>query len=92
MALTLRRIHVSTRSVAAALIALTVVSYVLGAKRLIGVSKLAAVMILLIAFFKAWIVAQQFMDLRHANRLLNVIVSSWVVISCVIVVCLHLAA
>ena len=67
--------------VGALLVALTVGSYVLGIDHMLGFSRLALSMVLIIAFVKAWLVTQFFMDIRHSPAWLKVLVDGWVILT-----------
>ena len=73
-------------AVGALLSALTVGSYILGIDHLLGFSRAAMAVVLIIAFVKVWLVTQYFMDIRHSPRWLKVIVNGWTVITAGVVV------
>lgn len=76
-------------TVGVTLIVLTIGSYALGIDHLLGSSRTAMSVILLIAFVKVWLVAAFFMDLRRSARWLNLLVTGWIVTTCAIVVGLY---
>ena len=47
-----------------------------------GAERGAAPLVLLMAFFKVWIVGMQFMEMRSAPRLLGWVFSAWTVATC----------
>jgi caa(3)-type oxidase subunit IV len=71
------------------LAALTLGSYLLGIDHLLGFSRLAMAVILVIAFVKVFLVTQYFMDIRHAPTWLKVIVHGWTVLTAGIVIGLY---
>jgi heme/copper-type cytochrome/quinol oxidase subunit 4 len=77
-------------AVGVALAVLTVGSYVLGIDHLLGFSRIAMAIILVVAFVKVWLVTQYFMDIRHAPRWLGRLVYGWILLSGTIVVGLYI--
>lgn len=77
-------------AVGAVLAVLTVGSYVLGIDHLLGFSRVAMAVILVVAFVKVWLVVRYFMDIRHAPRWLALLVYGWTLLSGAIVVGLYI--
>jgi len=73
------------------LIVLTVGSYWLGTDHLLGFSRLAMAVVLLIAFLKVWLVTHFFMDMWHSPRWLKAIIYGWVFITGTLVLGLYIA-
>jgi heme/copper-type cytochrome/quinol oxidase subunit 4 len=71
------------------LLLLTLGSYVLGIDHLLGSSRPAMAVVLVIAFVKVWLVSFYFMDLRHAPRWLGAIVNCWILTTFLLVVGLY---
>ena len=76
-------------AVGVALAALTVGSYVLGVDHLLGFSRMAMAIVMVVAFVKVWLVVYYFMDIRHAPRWLFLIVHGWLLLSGAVVVGLY---
>jgi hypothetical protein len=69
---------------------LTFSSYFLGIDHLLGFSKMAMSVILVAAFVKVGLVTQFFMDVRHAPRWFNLLVTSWVGVTAAVVIGLYI--
>jgi len=69
---------------------LTVSSYFLGIDHLLGSSKMAMSVVFVAAFIKVWVVTQFFMDVRHAPRWFNLLVTGWVLITAAVVIGLYI--
>ncbi|BBU21263.1 cytochrome C oxidase subunit IV family protein [Mycobacterium xenopi] len=70
----------------AILVALTGVSYWLGADHALGTTSAALSLVLVIAIAKSWLVQWFFMDMRHAPRRLQSIVGAWLAVTAGIVI------
>jgi caa(3)-type oxidase subunit IV len=77
-------------AVGAGLVTLTVGSFVLGIDHLLGYSRVAMAVVLVIAFVKVWLVTQYFMDIRRAPRWLKVVVNGWTISTAGVVVGLYI--
>lgn len=86
-----RAMQSTAQYIGATLIALTVSSYVLGIDHLLGVSRTAMALVLVVAFVKIWLVTSYFMDIRHAPRWLGAIVHGWILITASLVIGLYIA-
>lgn len=77
-----------------ALIALTVLSWLLGEHHQVssGGVKLVTSIVVIVAFAKALLVSQSFMELRHAAPVLQLAVLAWCVTVCTIVLAFYLTA
>ncbi|MFZ2175303.1 MAG: cytochrome C oxidase subunit IV family protein [Rhodococcus sp. (in: high G+C Gram-positive bacteria)] len=66
----------------AALVAVTLVSWLVASIHGAGadVARTGATVALLLAFLKAWIVGREFMEIRHAPRVLRIAFGGWVVV------------
>lgn len=73
------------------LVGLTVSSYFLGIDHLLGFSKVAMSVILVVAFVKVWLVTQFFMDVRHSPRWFNLLVTGWLVVTAALVIGLYMS-
>jgi len=69
---------------------LTGSAYFLGIDHLLGFSKVAMSAILLVAFVKVGLVTQFFMDVRHAPRWFNLLVTGWVGVTAAVVIGLYI--
>jgi heme/copper-type cytochrome/quinol oxidase subunit 4 len=87
-----RHLTATARYVGGGLLLLTFGSYVLGIDYLLGFSRAAMAVVLVIAFVKVWLVTSYFMDVRHAPRWLGAIVNCWIVATCLLVVGLYVLA
>jgi heme/copper-type cytochrome/quinol oxidase subunit 4 len=85
-----RRLAATALYVGAGLLLLTLGSYVLGIDHLLGFSRVAMAVVLVIAFVKVWLVTSYFMDLRKAPRWLGAIVNCWILGTCLLVIGLYL--
>jgi hypothetical protein len=76
----------------AALVLATVASSGLGESHLGShvARQSATVAILAVAFVKAWYVTDEFMELRHAPRVLRLVVTGWVVLAFLVLSVLYL--
>lgn len=81
----------TARNVGLALIALTVGSYVLGIDHLLGVSRTAMALVLVVAFVKIWLITSYFMDIRHAPRWLGAIIHAWILVTAGLVIGMYIA-
>jgi heme/copper-type cytochrome/quinol oxidase subunit 4 len=86
-----RSLQSTAQYVGATLIALTVSSYVLGIDHLLGASRTAMALVLLIAFVKIWLITSYFMDIRHAPRWLGAVIHAWIFITASLVIGLYIA-
>jgi hypothetical protein len=76
--------------VSVGLAALTASSYILGIDRLLGASRTATSIVLLVAFAKVFFITRYFMDIRHAPHWLSLIINSWIVITGALVITLYI--
>ncbi len=81
-----RHLTATALYVGGVLLLLTLGSYVLGIDHLLGFSRAAMAVVLVIAFIKVWLVTSYFMDVRHAPRWLGSIVNCWILVTCLLVV------
>lgn len=72
------------------LTALTVSSYILGIDHLLGFSRVAMALVLVVAFVKVSFVSRYFMDIRHSPRWLSAVVNGWIAVSGMLVVGLYI--
>lgn len=72
------------------LAALTVGSYVLGVDHLLGYTRVAMAVLLVVAFVKVWLVTHYFMDIRHSPGWLGVLVNGWTIVSAGVVIGLYI--
>ena len=72
----------------------TAVSWWLGSDHgLVGdAAGLAVAIIAVVAFVKVYLVGMYFMELRHAPRVLRLAFNAWVVLTCLLVTGLYIAA
>lgn len=68
---------------------LTAGSYLLGIDHLLGFSRLAMAVILVVAFVKVFLVTQYFMDIRRSPTWLKLIVHGWTILTAGIVIGLY---
>ncbi len=77
-------------AVGIALVVLTAGSYLLGIDHLLGFSRMAMAVILVVAFVKVWLVTRYFMDMRHSPTWLKVIVYGWTILTGGVVIGLYI--
>jgi heme/copper-type cytochrome/quinol oxidase subunit 4 len=89
--------EISTRTVKSTALAigivlagLTISAYFLGIDHLLGFSKVAMSVVFVVAFIKVWLVTQFFMDVRHAPRWFNLLVTGWVLVTAAVVIGLYI--
>ncbi|MFE3000820.1 cytochrome C oxidase subunit IV family protein [Nocardia sp. NPDC059246] len=72
----------------------TTLSWMMGSHHeiLVGSARAATVGVLVIAFFKVYLVGMNFMELRHAPRVLVFLFNGWVVSVCAVVNGIYLVA
>ena len=75
-----------------ALMALTALSWWLGAEHGFDSRNLVAVIVLVVAFAKVYVVGHSFMELRNAAPALRRIYAAWCVVVCTTVAGLYLAS
>lgn len=80
----------TTLAIAVVLAGLTISSYFLGIDHLLGFSKVAMSALLVVAFVKVLLVTQFFMDVRHAPRWFNLLVTGWVGITAAVTIGLYI--
>ncbi|MDT5189860.1 MAG: cytochrome c oxidase subunit [Mycobacterium sp.] len=85
-----RALQSTARYVGGALIALTLGSYLLGIDHLLGVSRTAMALVLVVAFAKVWLITSYFMDIRHAPRWLGALIHAWILITASLVIGLYI--
>jgi caa(3)-type oxidase subunit IV len=73
------------------LFAATIASWFLGADHGLGEGDAAIVAVLVIGFAKAWVVANWFMELRTAPRLLRACFNGWLAITAITVIAMFVA-
>lgn len=80
----------TTLAIGVVLAGLTISSYFLGIDHLLGFSKVAMSAILVVAFVKVCLVTQYFMDVRHAPRWFNLLVTGWLGVTAAVVIGLYI--
>ncbi|WP_250282539.1 MULTISPECIES: cytochrome C oxidase subunit IV family protein [unclassified Frankia] len=73
-----------------ALMGATVVSWYLGEGH--GAPAAATAGVIVVAFFKVYLVGRYFMELREAPRVLRLLFTGWAVVVCAVLVAMYLAA
>ncbi|WP_047225253.1 cytochrome C oxidase subunit IV family protein [Protofrankia coriariae] len=73
-----------------ALMGATVLSWYLGEGH--GAREAATVGVIVVAFFKVYLVGRYFMELREAPQILHLLFAGWAVVVCVVLVAMYLTA